>query len=667
MAPSGGALKIGISLNQLGRSESRRRAVRPVRRRACRVIFPRDFSRLQATLRNAYSNRRNPSLTNIAQWYLDRRFPSEGPKGLLYQVPNIPLPHTAESVSAALTAAVAALRTEPPDPPGPAIPDGVHELSGESNPLCTPAPPPARQDTSAFVNVLLDLPAFPELDHGTSTHAVPAFRAHSSTLIPSLNPKDASPLIDSLFDLPPIPELDQYPSTMAGPVFRGHLIDLPDLPELPVMEPKSASVDDLILAPTPGTATLLAPLLPTVRERKIESGPGHLSLAPESRYPPFRKERQQSHPQIRKKGGTRDLKSRAATHPQPGLVPSQDTPISLQVSGPVAVSAMIREPLAQDALRTRVPSGVRTEDLPQSLQVGDRSSSRSLGLNGEMKTLPDRDSVRTEDLPGPLRAGDTRSGVSQDLEVTMDRLINAVDVARDSFQLPPDLLDPNLGSFCFEFPCVVSAEPSRARRQGGTTSKMAHQEPTHSSKSGSPLLGQASTSKAVAPSPTLSPHSSLKEDGRSQQVIPGRIASKMDGKRHAHSTRPLPPLALAPEAMQPARPGTVTRQAVSNATIKAILAAEDESINNGTDRRPPRSQHSAALVQEFSEFTHRAFFNRTVQTASGVRSQSDGTLWPSAPARTPRVDAPLPKHRPASVDSLAIRKEKGKGIVFATE
>ncbi len=108
---------------------------------------------------------------------------------------------------------------------------------------------------------------------------------------------------------------------------------------------------------------------------------------------------------------------------------------------------------------------------------------------------------------------------------------------------------------------------------------------------------------------------------------------------------------------------------MSNATLKALLATEDDGNHTKKEMEERTatkrlSERSAAVIQGFRDFTHRSFFPPPEE----MRSQSDGTLWPQAPAqnRIAALAAGVQK-RAASETSLALRKKKGRGIIFSDE
>lgn len=554
------------------RSGTHRRTNRPVRRRACqvtyRVTWPRAYSRSHTSFRRRESGRKNPSLTNTAQWYLDKRYPTEGPPGLIYALPELPPSHTADEVVEVLDAAVASLAPARPQPTSPAAwncPNDFWNL--RDHPLTVAPPPSLPHDKSTSTGPLLDLPAFPDSNQSRSPQAL------------SLSGRS--------------------------------LVDTKDLPNIPIVKASSLSVDDLHFSPSPGPATFVAPLVPAPTTWEFEPGLDHLSLAPQSQSPPLRNERLQSQSQVRRKVGTIDLESRAATLPRLRVIPPQRAPACLQVGSPIAGPVMPRKPLAQDSLKLRIPKDRKKADIPQPLQAKDEGS----GLS-----------------PGP--------------DVEIDCLITAVDVVKESFNRQLDPLEPDLGDFSCDFSSVGSRDSSRTRR-GQNQCKG-----SNTSNSGSSSSDLSSPSQTSTASTYFSPRSSPK---------------KNDSARHANSTRPLPPLPLAPEPMR-ARQGDLAKTAVSNATLKALLAAEDIANNSahGTGGRfatSGLSRRSAAVVQDFSDFAHRSFFH----PAQDVRSRSDGTLWPQAPSRTRVPGLSGGEVRSASLTSLAMRKKKGRGMVFADD
>jgi hypothetical protein len=256
--------------------------------------------------------------------------------------------------------------------------------------------------------------------------------------------------------------------------------------------------------------------------------------------------------------------------------------------------------------------------------------------------------------------------------VEMDFLIHAIDVVKDSFKFQLDPLEPNLGDFFCDFSSAFSDGCPRSHWED-IQSKKSSKGQHRSSKSESFSSERASTSATSTKSLATSSRSSTETNDSSRRVGTGRLSSAVDGSsRPEYSQRPLPPLPLAPESTLPARQSTPANLGVSNATVKALIAAEaaSNSSTKGKEERfakPRLSKHSAAVVQGFSQFTHRTFFDTPDIVSQQVRSQSDGTLWPQAPSQTRRAEPFREKARAITVASIEIRKEKGKGIVFADD
>jgi hypothetical protein len=614
-------MRRGILPNMAIRSESSRGSTSTVRRQPGRVSFPQDLPKVRANLRRVLRSLGNPSLANLAQLYLDSRYPSEGPRGLIYTVQDIPPSHTPESVVKVLDAAVAVLGSEMSVPTSPAVWDGPNDLIALFAPSLTSSTPQlAPQDTSNSLIPLVGVPAFPQPHQSGSPEAVP--------------------------------------------VFHGHLIDVPELAAVPARKQSSMSIDDLLLTPHPGQATLLAPLIPATTDKEFEPGPDHLSLVPDSKFPPFRKERRQSQTQVKRMAGTRDLKSRAATVPNLPMAGSQLTPTCLQIGGPTTGPGMAQKSLNQDSLKICNPSGVNIDDLPRPLQARHSSVPAKPKKRLVQDSLKVRNAraLQKEDIPWPLQ---TRANKSSDLgpgpDLEMDNLIHAIDVVKDSFKFQLDPLEPNLGDFSCDFSSVISGGSPRSHWED-IQSKKSSKEQSHTSTSATSTTLLATSSR-----------SSIKLNDVSRKVGTGRRSSAMDGSsRPAYSQRPLPQLPLAPERKLPARQRTPANLGLSNATVKALIAAGVASniSTRGHEERlakPRLSKHSAAVVNGFSEFAHRTFFDTPHSVPQQVRSQSDGTLWPQAPSQNRRVDPFREKPRAVTVDSIRIRKEKGKGIVFVDD
>ena len=550
-------------------SNTERRLVRPVRPEGHRDTWPRAVSRLLVNLNGLVKSKRSfPSLTNLAQWYLDTRVGSEGStgsEGLIYSVPCLPPQHSAETVAKALDVAVAALQPQPEDP---AIWKGLDEFTALfDHSLTSPPPPAASEDTQTCSGPLIDPPKFPD---SPQQHPLQAFQS-----------------------------------------LQRSLIDDSDLPDVPLVKPNSKPVDNFV-ATEIYPATLCAPFLPTPTNRGARSGFRRPDIVPTRGYPCFQRERRQTEPRLRRKTRIEDLKPRAATSPELRNLSPQRTPTCLRVGIPVPKSIMTRKVAGQDSLKIRLPSGVKEEDTPPSLQHG-----------------------------GP------RTGLSPGSDAEVDCLISAVDVVKEGFELRPDPVHPDLGKFSFELP--------------------------------SPPTSRSASSNTLPPPPSVSSPSSSKRRESLHHVnkITLNLSDMDSGSRNTYINRPLPPFPLAPEPMPPVCNGPSANLALSNATLKALLSAEDESSHFPSRKEPAEgeafardrlSKHSAAVVREFSEFTNRRFFRHPL--AQEVRSQSDGTvLEQRAPQHRTRADIIAAASggvqlRARSAGSLAMRKQKGRGIVF---
>ena len=564
------------------RSNSQHRVIRPVRQGARRTTWPRAVSRLRVNMGQLSNSGRQsyPSLRKAAQWCLDAHSPSQrarGTTGLLYAVPSLPPLHDAQSVVRALDETIAALN---PEQKSPAVYDNPDDLEALFHHSLNP------------------------------TH-------------PSAVLKHAPALADSVLDLPSMPDLGREHLRPVVPVLMESLVDVPHLPDHPVVGSSSTPLDDL-LTDHLDSARLCAPLIPTstVREGVLPSNP--VKPPPKSRYPGFQKPRQRTEPHIRRIAGTVDLKARAATLSELKNLPPQRTPTCLRVGAPARKPNMTRKLAGQDSLKIRVPSGVKDEDLPRSLQHGG---------------------IRTCLSPGP--------------DAEIDCLVAAVDGVQDSFRLQLDPLESDLGNFALDLP-----SPST----------------TSSGSLSSHLTSNSQT--CTTPPLTVSSRGSSKKNVSSHHV---RKTSPRSSKMDDHSqnsciNRPLPPpppapRLLKPEVMPPARTGPSANLALSNATLKALLSAEDAA--NAKEPSQSRSlaqchlsQRSAALVREFSEFTHRSFFNPPQRQQDDLRSQSDGALVArQVPLYRSRVEmvAATSRMQPRarSVGTLAERKVKGRGMVFA--
>lgn len=584
-------LRLAASTTKLTRSDSKGKTIRPVRRQYVRrVIHSRTTTSWSTSVKRQVDKTRNPSLTNIAQWYLDSRHPSEGPGGLVYAVPVIPPRQTPDSVAEAIKATLDVLKS------GPKIElessDAIWETSDDllalwDTPLDSPSPPTHHQELQTSTGPLLDFSSFTEPNQSSSQQDVP--------------------------------------------VYCSSPIDVPNPKDVPVVESSSAPVDDLLISTSPGPATLLAPLLPASTNWEFDPCPDHLSLAPDRRYPLFRKGQQQTAVPLRRKAGSRELKSHLVTPPSKANS-LRRTPTCLRVGSKVVGTTMARKRVGQDSLRIPPISRTKMENLPQLLQSTVTRTTLTPGpVTARKRAVQDSlklripSGVKMEDLPPSLQPADTRPGLGTVPDVERDSRITASDVVEDN--LKPQLcpLDQDLGEFAFDFPSVVSRGSSRA-----------HRDKTR-------------------------PRSTTQSTSTSRSSSAARESSLS-----ASTNRPLPPLPLATDHTPPAPHRTSANLGVSNATLKALLSAEDASNNliktvEGSIGKSRLSKRSSAIVRDFSEFTHKAFFHPDEEP----RSQSDGTLWPSAPSQYRGADMSGEKARSSSVGALAIRKRKGMGIVFA--
>ncbi|KAF7506156.1 hypothetical protein GJ744_012220 [Endocarpon pusillum] len=455
----------------------------------------------------------------MAQWYLDRRYPSQGPAGLVYALQELPSSHSSESVVDALNAAVAALELEPSKAESPAVWDNPEELW---------------------------------VPHNT--------QICSSTLSTGL--ENMSTTTAPLLDLSTFSNTDARRPAQGKALFHESIVETKHLPQLPTLESGSATADDILPSLPARPPKPFAPGFPVSTDLDLEPGLDHLSFVPDSRYPPFRNDRTQSQPQVRRKVGMGDLKARAATLPQLSVNPPQHTPTCLRVGSPMTGPAMTRKPLAKDSLKIRMPKDRNKENLPRLLQARDNGSALH---------------------PGP--------------DVGKKCVITAAGTVKDecNAQLAP--LDSDLGNFICDFPPIGSHGSSR--------------------------------------------HNSTTKDVQA-------ISNASDPMKAGHSD--------------------LENIAMSNATLKALLATEGDA-NHSKKEMEERiaskrvSDHSAAVIQGFRDFTHRSFF----PSPEDVRSQSDGTLWPQAPSQNRAADLSGVQARAASETSLAIRKQKGRGIIFTDD
>ncbi len=351
----------------------KRKAIKPARHRARRVLccitWPRAYTASVTVLRRREGGRKNPSITNTAQWYLDKRYPSKGPTGLVYALPKLPPSHSAKSVVDALDAAVAALGLEQSKAESPAIWDNPEELWGPHDAhFCPSTSSTSLENTSTTIRPLLD-------------RSIPP------------NPRASHP-------------------SQGEVLLREPIVETKDLPH-------------------PGPPNLLATSLPLPTNIGSEAGLEHLSLVPDSRYPPFRNDRAQSQPQVRRKVGMKDIKARAATLPQLSENSPQHTPTCLQVGSPITGPVTARNPFTRDSLKIRIPKGRNEENLPISLQT--RGSGSALGPG-----------------PGP--------------NVEKKCIITDAAARKDGLTSQLEPFDSDLGKFTCDFPSISSNDSSRGRK-----------------------------------------------------------------------------------------------------------------------------------------------------------------------------------------------------------
>lgn len=344
---------ISSATTAITRSGVERRTTKSVRRGAhrvpCCIPWPRAYTGSVATLRRREAGRKKPSITNFAQWYLDRRYPSQGPTGLVYALQKLPPSHSAESVVDALNAAVAALELEPSKTESLAVWDNPEELWGLRNTqICSSTFSTGLGNTSATTTPLLDL--------STSSNTDASRPAQGKALF-----------YESIVETKHLPQLSTCES---GSTTADHF-----LPSLPARPPNPC-----------------APVFPASTHLVVDS------FVPDSRHPPSRNDRSQSQPQVRRKLGMTDLKARATTTlPQLSVNPPQPTPTCLRVGSPITGPVITRKPLAKDSLKIRMPKNRIMENLPRSLQARDNGSASNPGPDdGKKCVITAADAVKDE-------------------------------------------------------------------------------------------------------------------------------------------------------------------------------------------------------------------------------------------------------------------------------
>ena len=484
---------------------------RSIRARSCpvfsRVTWPRAYSRPQSCHRRRESGRRNPSLTNIAQWYLDRRYPAEGPSGLIYALSELPPLHNADEVVKALDSTVASLGKES-ERLQPMIPaERPQSIVSAERPQSMVESLLPEERPQSIIPVVWNCPN--DLWHVRHPPTPLTRISHP----PKYNAAATAPSIAPPGHL----DTKQRGSAQAVLASASALLNTKPLPNIPIVKQSSLSLDNRLSSPSAHLTTSAAPPVPSPSfpphpPSEFAIGFAHSSLAAKSHHhhhhPPHRNPRAHSHPILRKAVGSSDRRTRATTLPQLTLTPPTrpQTPACLKIGRPLTGPAMPRKPLSKDSLKLHIPKDRNNEDTPLSLQPNSP------------KQKPEREPTGLS--PGPA--------------TEINCLITAVDVVKDSFEPQLDPLEENLGHFSCDFSCSSFSCMEQHHRHP-------HQH--------------ASTSPPIEPDFNNNTHTHA-------AAVPNQL--------HPY---PLPPRPTHPTASN--NPATTT--AISNATLTALLAAEDLS------------------------------------------------------------------------------------------
>lgn len=549
----------------------------------------------------------------------------------MYSVPKLPGSHSPESVIRVLDEYIKALVTEAEAANTVGRDTSVFETPSAVGPSLTPDPPP------------------------------PTLSAKYQTK-PVTKPVK-KPVGGPLTSHPVLPDLTQEqhpPKSVSASSGGSVLINVPDFTDIPIVNPDPVSIDELLFAQP---ASLLAPQLPSLSSPGAGKQPGpeqHRNLAPQSRYLSVRKEREkdrgrlrgetappqpqpQPQPQMRRRTGSRDLKERverAVTLPELTQLPPRQDPACLKVG-------------------SRVMTDCETVVRPKALR---------LSYNDSLKIRP-ASGVRQEDLPEVLKLATGGTGLSPGPHTEMDCLISAVDVVKNDFdfgKLQLDPLEPELGLFSCGFDSPTTNSQQSTRAGGGTskdeTAKVRRSDVSSGSKSRS--SDTTSTAESTTTRPNSTARSSSSSRSASNESLP-RVVRPPGPINMPLPDRPLSPLPLVPDPKDNKHLLTPAASlALSNATLKALLAAEDASSHTYDSSiydlearlaKSRLSQRSQGVVRDFDQYTHGRFF------PPDMRSWSEGAAAGLAGARRGAIDEQV---RSRSVGSLAERKAKGRGIIF---
>jgi hypothetical protein len=385
----------------------------------------------------------------------------------------------------------------------------------------------------------------------------------------------------------------------------GTLLGLPPVPAASQTDSSSPPVHDLEIGVPLGPPTLLAPQVAASADPEFDPGPDHLSLVPNSPYPPFRNEHYETQPQIRRKRAVEDLKSRSvmpvplqprrntaardfksqsAPLPLPLPLPllevssPQPAPNCLQVGSPLAGPSLTRNPFNENSLKLRIPHGRSKAEHPESLQSGHFKSDFS---------------------PGPV--------------TEMACLINAIDVVKEDFKPELDSLESDLGRFSCRFSFLDRSGHSGTGKDSSRVDEASL---------------QAYVNRPLPHLP-LAPHSSPSSHRTSSNL--GMC------------------------------------NATLKALISAQDASNNPNLVQPCHVSPLRlSQRSEDVIQDFATFTQRSFFRPlSLSLQLGIPPLSDGTGSPPVPVelRNRRTDIPE-RGEAASRMKTKVEEKKRWGRVF---
>lgn len=511
----------------------------PVGGGAYRHTWPQGSSQLPIGSNGRNETKRSiASLTNLAQWYLDNRVGSAGSTGAEGLVYSVPRLPPRHSAEAVAKALDLA----------------VAALQSQS-------------EEPALYRCFVTSPTPPAASEHSQAHSGP-LTSHPNSRNP---PNDHLPR-----PLPPLP----MPLTD-----KSALLPVPAVRSTAVADYHATCVDP---------ANLHAPLLPTTNQA-ARPGLRRPDIIPTTGYLRYEGERRQTAPQLRRKARMEDLKPRAASAPELKI------PTTLQIGVPIPKPIMTRKATGQDSLKIRIPSGVKEEDIPPSLQHGGPRTSVSLGLDADA-----------------------------------DCRVRAVDVVKEDCELRADPVPPGLGKFPFE----------RSSSPPFSNPNTLPPRPRVSSPSSAKKKESLQRVGKTAPHVTEMDKGSRDTSINRAPLMPARNGPPA---KLALSNATLKALLSAEAAANQSRPAkqSAGSDALAQNRLSTHSAAVVREFSQFTDRRffnhsvpqEARSQSDGTVVGQ-RDTRHRA-------RADAIAATSDGS-----------------QRRARSAGELELRKLKGRGVVF---